>query len=252
MKEYTSLFFGGLLLALLATSGCNLVDWGKCQFGQGCNVPQNETCVHRYIRSARVYDKLLTIGIFDVLWLSPEVQRAALDMKKMKFDMMSHEKDLALQEIVKNTEQYLSFYVLVYQAKGIGSVFTGSTAFWSLLLSVDGVLYEPVEIKEIDREDFDPVYQYYLFNCMSRQKKIFFVRFAAKQPNGMPVITPTTHEIQLCIRSYLKQVALGWTWCGNDNEFLLKAIDKNACNQTGVTECGTCALCPSHDVCKKQ
>ena len=233
---------------LLANCGGRFIDWGRCQFNQGCPLPNNYDCVQEYIRSVRVYDQFTTMGIFNALWLAPAVREASLDMKVIKFAMPDQDKNLALKTIEKDTQQYISFYILAHQPRWMGTIFGKPDAEWNLLLDVNGVKHKPLEVKKIDVEDLDMTYAGYFGERLNRHKTIFFVRFAATEPGGKSLFTPETDSITLCIRALKRQVALSWQLCNGPEQILLPFTPcGGGCNESGTRNCGPCQLCPATD-----
>jgi hypothetical protein len=249
MKLFGHWQMASIIVFLFCLSGCRLVQWCECQCGQGRAVPKNERCAHRYIRSVRVYDKLTTLGIFDVLWLSQEIQEAAFALNSIKHDVSSRDCADQKNTIAHDVVTSISFYILAYQPKELGPIFEGQQAFWVPLLSADGRLYEPLEIREVDEPDFDIIYKTYLFNRLSKHKKIYSVRFAARRDDGAAIITEQTENIHLCIRSFKKQAVVGWRLTRECGMMRAVALDQYACDQSGVTECEACALCAQHKRC---
>ncbi|HJM68463.1 MAG TPA: hypothetical protein QGF02_00820 [Candidatus Babeliales bacterium] len=235
---------------LLANCGGRFVDWGKCQFNQGCDLPNNVNCVQDYIRSVRVYDEFTTLGIFNAIWLAPAVQNAALDTRALKYNLSNRDKKASSEAIIEDANKYVSFYMLAYQPRWLGSIFGKKDSHWNMVLEIDGKRYEPLEIKRKEIEDIDPIYLGYFRERLTRHKKIYFVRFAATEPGGKSLFTPETHEITLCVRSLSKQVALGWELCSGPEQILQpEVLCGFGCNESGVTHCGECQICPSEDPC---
>ena len=237
---------------ILASCGGRFIDWGKCQFNQGCNLPNNFDCVQDYIRSVRIYDEFVTMGIFNALWLSPAVQEASLDLKSVKFNMSDSQIDASMKAIKGDTQKFVSFYILAYQPRWLGSIFGKKDSHWTMLLNIDGVKYEPLEVKLLEAEDVDPTYLGYFGDRLTRHKSIFYVRFPATKPGGESLFTEDTDEFTICFRALKKQVALGWKLCNGPEQILHPDIACGAaCNESGTISCGDCKLCTARDECEE-
>src|SRR3990167_3728359 len=111
MKHWRLLLVG--IPLLLANCGGRFIDWGKCQFNQGCDLPTNVDCIQDYIRSVRVYDEFTTMGIFNALWLAPAVQHAAIDIRALKYNYSERDKKSAMEAATEDANKYISFYMLI-------------------------------------------------------------------------------------------------------------------------------------------
>lgn len=195
------------------------------------------------MRSVRVYDEFYTLGIFNALWLSPVVRNAAIDSRVVKFSMNPRDEATSREFVKEQTEKYISFYILVHQPRWLGSIFGKQDSHWSLLLTINDQKYEPLDIKKLDIDDIDPVYRSYFGEKYNKHKTLFYVRFAATE-GGESLFKEKTDGFTLCIRSYKRQVALGWELCNGPQQLMANyQVCGGGCNESGTQNCGACALC---------
>lgn len=160
------------------------MDWGKETFHQGgvYNIDQREI-VKDYVRSLRMYDGLMTLGIFDAMWLSDEVRAV---YAKVYVTMMGKDADAEktfLRRQLKANEHYISFYVLSTSYV----ILTAKPTLWAVYLEIDGKKYLPFEIKAVEL----PVeYTTFFGSILTKHKHPYEVKFDRKDINGVDLLTP--------------------------------------------------------------
>ena len=191
-------------IVLLPGCGCRVIDWAKSSFNQGCLLPDCYSQAHCYVRSLSLYDQFETVAIFDALLISRKVLAAYADLWACKNGKHDEQKQNLLDSLVTEHEPYISFYLLsLYDGTELGS----QESIWSVLLDVDGHLYNPVEFKAVE---LTPYYQLFFGSVYTRFKVSYRLRFSAEDSAGNRIITAKTKRISLIFRSCEKVGVMSW------------------------------------------
>ncbi len=199
-KEIIKLGLCGLLLSVMP--GCwRAVDWAKGNFYQGTCIEQ---CIEvdAYIRSVRIHDLLSVRATFDALWLSDEVRTAYIDLHTMRYGKSAEERDALLCRQLKESEQYISFYVLSSYEVPLD----GDQVEWGLFLRTGGHNFTPVELREVD---LVPEYRAFFGKKFNQFKNAYLVKFNACNKEGRSLFDSGTC-MALYFRSMNKEVRLVW------------------------------------------
>lgn len=203
MKQIV-LFCLTMLIGPLFLGGCTrIVDWGRTNFYQGDDVIQFSREAQRYIRSVTVYNQLRTVAIFDALWLCDPVRNAYTDSYALKRGKSLEQKQLFLRRQLEENNHFISFYVLSIYTIPLGQ----SDGSWQLLLEINGNLYTPLEIKQVE---LTPEYRSFFSEKCNRFRTPYLVKFAAKDVDDKSLITENTKYIALHFRSIKKHTSLIW------------------------------------------
>lgn len=193
-----------ILVGPVFLGGCTrIADWGKSSFYQGENIILSSE-PESYIRSVVVYDQLRTVAIFDALWLSDAVRSSYTDTYALKRGKSLEQKQLFLRRQLEENNHFISFYVLSNSRAPLGQ----PDGNWHLLLEIDGVMYAPIDIKQID---LMPEYKAFFGKRYNRFKTPYLVKFPAKDVDDNFLINQNTVHLTLHFRSVKKHTALRWT-----------------------------------------
>lgn len=193
-----------ILVGLVFFGGCTrIVDWGRSSFYQGDNIILSQA-PESYIRSVVMYDQLRTVAIFDALWLSDAVRSAYADSYALKRGRSLEQKQLFLRRQLEENNHFISFYVLSNHGAPLGQ----PDGNWHLLLEIDGAMYAPIEIKQVD---LMPEYKVFFGKKCNRFKTPYLVKFPVKDVDDNFLINQDTAHLTLHFRSVKKHTALRWT-----------------------------------------
>ena len=201
-RDMLFLFFCTILIVLLPGCG-RIIDWGKDNFYQGCEVNKNVSAARSYIKSKRVYDQFSLVGAFDVLWLSDAVRKTYVDLYARKYGKNEEQKQVFLRRQLEENNHFITFYVL--NPKNI--ILGEKDSYWSILLKVGDKVFTPIEQKVIDvsSEYID------IFGKKYNQfKDVYLVYFNAKDIENNFLIDKDTRCISLLFRSHDKDITLCW------------------------------------------
>lgn len=207
MKHYTKLFL--VLIPLLLFPGCRYYCWLKDVFDQGVYTDDFSTIPSKYVRSARIYDQLATLGIFDVLWLHDEVRIAYAQAYAEKHCLNEEQYERLLQRQFAENEQFINFYVLAAYPGQEDNTLNERDSFWAICLESDGQMYQPTQIKLL--KDLDPEYIFFFCSRFTVFKDIYLVRFNKYRTDGSPVIPEGTKEITMHFNRVGRKTCA--TWC---------------------------------------
>lgn len=202
---YVRLFV--LLFVTLMTSSCvKYHEILKSEFPQGQDEPDQRKLAHAYVRSSTVYDQFSTLGVFDVIWLSDEVNEfyAQTHGKRRGKDDDACKALLAQQN--KDREEVIAFYVLADLRTKTNKYLHEKGSYWTLALEMaDGKCIEASSIKNIELE---PEYQKLLGNRFNLFKEVYLVTFP-KHVFGFNYLEKD-EPLVLLISSPYKNFKLSW------------------------------------------
>ena len=200
MKQYS--FF--LCIGLLLLSGCShFIDWGKQTISQGGSLSTNLTIAQNYIRSVCSYDQFTLIANFDVLWLSAPVRDLYAAVVARSFGKNEQQKELLIARNKEELKHFITFYMLC----PYDIVFGSPQSLWSVLLEIDGVLYNPIEVKLVE---LHPLYVAIFEKRVMRFCNSYQIKFDARTIQDLPIISENTKEISLLFRSIDKELRVNW------------------------------------------
>lgn len=212
--KYSVSLFGFIICIIILTflSGCTdfrYGEWAYEIFYQGEHVETYKECMEQYIRSVHMYSQLSTLAHFDALWLSDKVRSLYAYVHAEKHCFSQQEYAQLLDEQREENRRYISFYLLAAIGKSYGSIIlTDDNAEWVVCLCVNGMVYKPVELKIVD--PFDPEYMFFFGKRYTRFKKVYIVRFDARDIHGNPLIHSGTEELVLEFSRINKKTELVW------------------------------------------
>lgn len=184
-------------------AGCGrIVNWGKVIFIRK-KVKKYESIPKTFVRSVTVYDQLDTQAMFDVLLLSNEVRTSYADAYALKRGKTLQQKQLFLRRQLEENNHFISFYILAPHKILLSQTDTP----WQILLEIDGEMYHPIEIKEVD---LPYEYQSFFGKKFNRFKTVYLVKFDAKDIDDEKIIDKQTQLVELHFRSIDKHVTLAW------------------------------------------
>lgn len=192
-----------MMTILLPGCGCRVIDWTKSSFNQGRSLPDYYSTAQSYVRSVSLYDQFQTLAIFDALWVAQEVLGSYADLWALKNGKIDDEQKNFLQCQLAEHGPYLTFYIL--SLYDVALVHHQSS--WSLLLEVDGRLFDPVELKAVELDSF---YQLFFGRCCTRFKVPYKIKFCSVDSNGNEIVTAQTKQLSLIFRSVDKEGVMTW------------------------------------------
>lgn len=195
---------------LILLSGCTLVDWGKKTFNQGCPNDIFAQVPRRSMRTIRVYDEFVTLGIFTALPLSNEVIEAYVKLHAQKNEMDDECAHKMLDSEIQRQDGLISFYLLAYVPRLLNPINVPNkveNAPWRVYLNIGGELYDPYKIKVVN---LNPEYRLFFGKYITKFKATYLVEFLDKDQNGAKLIDENTREISLCFISLTNRVSLNW------------------------------------------
>lgn len=202
--KYNILLSTVLGASLLLLTGCGrLVDWAVDEFYQGVDRNPDLVLPRNFVRSTVIHDQLMTVAIFDALWLSNEVKTAFTNVSMLKQGKSEERRMAFLRRQLEENKHFISFYVLSSYKVPLGTPLSE----WSLSLEVDDTIVTPVEVKSVD---LDPVYQAFFGRRYNNFKNVYLVRFEAKDANDQWLINEHTTYIALHFKSIKKETRFTW------------------------------------------
>lgn len=204
MKHAVVQFLLVCCLLLVLPDCVRVIDWGKRHISQGTKLVTPEERVRTFIRSAKVYDRLSTCALFDVLWLADVVREAYVEVHVQKFGKSDTVRAELLKQEYDDSQRFVSFYVCAYMPLNtmpLGDV----KSRWSVLLDSNGVLHVPVSVKSVE---LTPEYAFFLADVLSRYKTVYYVKFDRHDTQGNDLLT--AKELRLVFRSEKRSAAIVW------------------------------------------
>ncbi len=197
-----------LILSLVLLSGCcsQYLRWGNEVANQGRSLDKYNEVAEKYIRSVRLYDQFITLGIFDAIWLSDEALQAYVDSYGEKRCIEYEKYSTMLADQLTVNESFITFYLLAYYGGQDLKTMDADDSFWELQLQINGHCYTPVEIKS-----FEMPLEYRTFFGIRYNlfKTAYKVRFNAKNAYGAPILQwPTT--MKLVLRRVGHETSMCW------------------------------------------
>lgn len=174
MKRFITIV--GIAALLVGFSGCSrYVTWPADVFFQGTCEDQLCACIKNYLRSIRMYDQFSTRGLFDILWLSDQVQEAFVLTRASKKHLMPEQTALLRERERKAFDGYTVVYMFAPLAYDSASSLTHPQSRWSVVLARGDSIIQPYDIINIE---LGPEYRACIpAHCM-RARTAYQVRFA--------------------------------------------------------------------------
>lgn len=197
-----------LIFALFTFVGCHrYIRWFKKGVDQGCKIETCYACVQPYIRAARVYDQITTLGLFDAMWLSDHVLQSYVCAYAAKhgFDQKKRARFLAQQR--EEHSPYISFYLLAVVYGDSGVLLTDENPLWTVQLKVGDNYFHPAKIKivEVPHE-----YYYFFGKRMTVFKKQYLLQFNKFDAHNVPLINASTQSFELVLRRVGRKTNMVW------------------------------------------
>ncbi len=140
------------LALLLLLPGCkSYLDLSSREFPQGEENTQKPEIAYNYIRSVKVYDEFMTLGIFDALWLSDETRTAFVDLFARKRGRDEDFTTALLQRELDENQNHITFYVLADVRGDENTELNDRDAIWSMYLEApSGEKVPPTSVEQIE------------------------------------------------------------------------------------------------------
>jgi len=186
------------LIFLLLLPGCRAMHWAESHFEQGTPIEGAKSVrdlVASYVRSANIYHEFDTVGLFDVLMLTPAVRQAYVDIYAAKYKLSPEEKEKKAQEQRKEAEHTLSFIVLAYMPDNTMPI-GDDNSLWSIVLKGANKWVAPRSSKSYELE---PEYAYFLKNKVSKHKYVYLVKFDVAEMQNVELVL-AMHDRQTTLR----------------------------------------------------
>lgn len=198
--KYKNVVISGIVLLL--TSCTRYIDWGKKTFRQVDKIEYDASLVTSYIRKGYLYDQFNTVTLCDVLWLSPQVRNAYVDLYVLRRATTEKAEQLMRKRQQDEEKQLWSFYVVMTPRTDSDILFsmTDSQAIWTPTLRVDDG--KELQAYTIKRVDLEPEYRTFFGNAATRYRIPYVITFKRAQKKAC--------NLQLIIRSL--QYEMNYTW----------------------------------------
>lgn len=185
------------LCAIIATPSCTrFATWTRKTFHMPDKIDVDLAPARTHLCSVRSYDQFNTVALFDVLWLSDIVKSTYAELFAVKWC----KKDEVVAEIVERflaDNDEIVFYILIAEKEGIA--FRHQLGKWSFTLEVDGKQYAAHSLRIID--DLPYEFRKIFGDLYNPFKTCYEMKFFAYTSQGLPIITPQTDVIRLCVSS---------------------------------------------------
>ncbi len=192
--------------------------------------PQVENFNNKYIKKAskfikniECYDKLNSVCSFSAILLSDELRMIYLDYYSEIHFLDSIDKSLAIEKLLSDNENYITFYVIASQPvntyESNYSLFSGSyyknnhilggnNPEWKVFMSCenDDNIYTPEDIKTVD---LPLEYKAFFGNLYNQFQFIYIVRFFSKTQDNVKILS-NNKTITLNFNSNKYKVKLKW------------------------------------------
>lgn len=191
---------------LLIFSGCKrYIEWAHTTIPQGTFSPVLMQPPPGHIVAAYVYDQFATLGLFDVMWLGPQIRERYALLYAYKYQLTPALLDEFKRRQIEETRQHISFYLLVGGQAGEG--LEKEAQNWSIRLLIDGVAYAPVHLAPVEL----PLEYRCLFGRRFTRFRIpYQAKFDAHDVHGKQLITNDTKKLVMVLRCVSKEVTLEW------------------------------------------
>ncbi len=202
-NHYNKTIFLILPLLIILPQCGRIVDWAKSNFYQGETLPDYHKIPERYIRTVSIHNQINATATFTALLLTEQVRTAYSQSWAQLHGKSCEQEKTFLRRQLQENNHFISFYLLsLYTDK-----LTDSDAKWSVLLDINGCLYNPIEIKVVEM----PIeYRSFFGRLNNRFKTAYLVKFDAKDIQGNRLLGPDVDAIKLCFRKLGRQAFLTW------------------------------------------
>jgi hypothetical protein len=192
-----------LIILLVFLPGCRAVRWAEEHFEQGQEVAgakMARAVVKDTLRSVSIYHEFDTVGLFDVLLLTPAVRQAYVDTYAAKYHVSPDEKEKLIREQRKESENTVTFIVMAYMPENTMPV-GDDKSLWSVVLQGERKPLTPFSSKS---HELNPEYEYFLKDKISKHKYIYLVKFDIEKEKPRK-------DIELTLATVDRKVTLKWT-----------------------------------------
>lgn len=203
--KYNYYFFLSIILFILPCCNPNYLKWGSAQIISAGKLKNDLFFTLEYLQTKKVYDQFITVGIFDVLWLTEPVRMTYVDLFATR-TCLSDERVAILQEQqLEQLEETVSFYVLMNNDSEhiLG---TQASAPWSACLKINCQVFQPVDIKSVE---LNPDYIRIFGKRYSSFRNAYLVSFKAIDVNNK-FILDGANRLELVLSSPKYRVMFLW------------------------------------------
>ncbi len=196
------------LALLLFLPGCkSYLDISSREFPQGEANEQKPEIAYNYIRSAKVYDEYMTLGIFDALWLSDETRRAFVDLFSRKRGRDETFKTGLLQRELDENQNHITFYVLADVRGDDNTELNDRDAIWSMYLQAPSG--EKVPPQSITHIELSPEIKSFFAWRATNYKEPYEVKFPVTNLAGNAYLD-NSGPFKLVLSSVQRNVEMIW------------------------------------------
>jgi hypothetical protein len=188
-------------IILLPNCG-RVVDWGMSNFYQGEERKYDRSVVNQYMRSKHVYSQLTTVGMFDVLWLAPEVRTLYAQMVSNVYGKNEEKHNAFLRRQLEEARRFVSFYIISSYGLSLGD----SQSQWVITLRINDTYYTPIDFKAVE---LPLEYKSMFGDRLNRFKLPYLIRFDARDIEDKSLLD-NANKIELVFRSVDKEAVLVW------------------------------------------
>jgi len=209
MNRMRLLYLCMCLPLLLVVTGCHrYATWATQTFTGGSRYEGQVPEAYPFLCSRTIYDQFQTIASFDALWLSLDVRNLFVDLWSVRRHLTDAERLNVATQQAHDFGHAISFYLLTPRSAE-NSVATESSPLgkWAVSLAVDGVRYQPREVKMMD---LSPEYKKIFGTSAIRFKQAYLIHFNVRDAQEKEIITPDTKKIELIISSESYYTTCGW------------------------------------------
>ena len=195
-----------LSLFLLLLPGCRAIDWSLRHFEQGEPRSNGKAEVRAAVRTARIYtDQYETVGLFDALYLSPQVRAAYVDAYIAKRGLGQSSKSKLLHEQNQDAKTRIDFYLAAYVPDHIIKP-NEKEALWGVCLKYGDQYLQPRSIKAAE---LAAEYNYFLLGILSKHKTVYEVTFDAVLDDGKKLLSEL-NNLELVLATADRSTTLTW------------------------------------------
>lgn len=146
------LFMGACSLLLACTQSCiKYNDFIPTEVPQGKKKQRPAAVLGTYMKSLYLYDEFATRALFDVLWMSDDMQRQYVHSYAERRGKSQEQHDAMLAERLKRNNQMQQFYLLADIRDRSQKELHDKDSGWSMYLQyTDGRKVQPISIKEVE------------------------------------------------------------------------------------------------------
>lgn len=215
MKYFINIVFLLAVLSLVSGCGSRYINHAKETFKQADIYEIDLKKARSFIRSEKEYDQFTTVGLFDVIWFSEDVQEAYRKIKLERFGVFDDKAQKQLDDNIENANKFITFYLLlppkdvqdIIYTHFDGVTYSQSNVDWNAVIEIDGKRYSPKEF--IFERELDPELAYIFGKSANRYRSIYIARFET-DINGTKIINKNTKQLKLILRTTKYSIPFIW------------------------------------------